>query len=64
MPKKGLPAPMWESMGEQTGPGFPLPTLRFWGPQVRFASGINLRVCIDKGQDLFSTDTCPSVEQA
>lgn len=40
--KGGLPAPVWESMGERMGLGFPLPTLCFWGLQVRFASGINL----------------------
>lgn len=51
-------------MGEQTGLGFLLSMLHFWGPQVRFALGINLCVCIDKGQDLFFTDACPSVEQA
>ena len=55
---------MCESMGERTGLGFPLPTLCFWGLRVRFASGINLCVSIDKGQDLFSTDACPGMEQA
>lgn len=51
--------PRWE----QTGLGVPPPTPHSGRPQVRFAPGVNPRMCTDKGQDLFPTETSLSTEQ-